>query len=261
MGIRAIHHFAPLMLLLALLATEARAAAQSGDGVYTIDLQRLRGRALQARFASGDRPHHAVGLPLSRSGAEIVGIMGAAALIARPLVDSQWAARRLDGTGLDALVDLGDALGDGRSMGALTLGFFAAGRLRDDPRSRAVGADLTRSLLSTWTAVWILKIGVGARRPDGGPHSFPSGHTATAFAGAAVLQGHFGWKIGVPAYALAAATGLGRMEERRHHLADVLFGAGLGLALGREAVSGRLAGFGLEHLLLGSRRIGLQFDF
>ena len=35
-------------------------------------------------------------------------------------------------------------------------------------------------------------------------HSFPSGHSASAFATAGVLQRHYGWKAGVPATMVAA---------------------------------------------------------
>ena len=42
------------------------------------------------------------------------------------------------------------------------------------------------------------------RRPDGSNRkSFPSGHSATAFAAAATLENRYGWEAGAPAFVLA----------------------------------------------------------
>ena len=57
--------------------------------------------------------------------------------------------------------------------------------------------------------------------------------TASAFATATVLQGHFGWKAGVPAYAFAGFVAASRMAADKHYLSDVLLGAGIGIAAGR----------------------------
>jgi membrane-associated phospholipid phosphatase len=75
-------------------------------------------------------------------------------------------------------------------------------------------------------------------RPEGAGFSFPSGHTTAAFASATVLQQHFGWKVGIPAYAVAAYVGASRVEMRRHYLSDVAFGAALGIVAGRTVTIG-----------------------
>ena len=52
-------------------------------------------------------------------------------------------------------------------------------------------------------------------------HSFPSGHTATAFMTATMLNKEYGHKspwIGVGAYGMATATGLMRMANNKHWL-------------------------------------------
>jgi len=62
--------------------------------------------------------------------------------------------------------------------------------------------------------------------------SFPSGHTATAFMTATMLNKEYGYRspwIGVGAYTVAAATGLMRMANNKHWLSDVLTGAGVGI--------------------------------
>jgi membrane-associated phospholipid phosphatase len=48
-----------------------------------------------------------------------------------------------------------------------------------------------------------------------------------------VTERHYGWKAGLPAYALAAGIGLSRIEANRHHLSDVVAGAALGTIVGR----------------------------
>lgn len=66
-------------------------------------------------------------------------------------------------------------------------------------------------------------------RPDGsGHHSFPSTHTAVAFNGATFLARRYGWRWGVPAYAVAAYVGWGRVHAERHDWWDVLGGAAIG---------------------------------
>jgi hypothetical protein len=75
-----------------------------------------------------------------------------------------------------------------------------------------------------------LKYSIRRVRPDDTSFSFPSGHTAVSFASATVLQRHFGWKIGVPAYALASYVGASRIQAKRHYFSDV---AGRSVTVGR----------------------------
>ena len=78
-----------------------------------------------------------------------------------------------------------------------------------------------------------LKYTAKLRRPDGSSNnSFPSGHTATAFMTAHMLNveyGHLSPWVGMGAYATASATGLMRMANNRHWMSDILAGAGIGI--------------------------------
>ena len=75
----------------------------------------------------------------------------------------------------------------------------------------------------------LLKHLVDAERPDGSNRrSFPSAHSATAFAAASSIYRRRGPGEGVPALALAGFTGLSRVEARKHHWRDVLAGAAIG---------------------------------
>jgi membrane-associated phospholipid phosphatase len=48
-----------------------------------------------------------------------------------------------------------------------------------------------------------------------------------------VAERHYGWKIGVPAYALAGLMGVSRIHQDKHWLSDVVAGAALGFISGR----------------------------
>lgn len=62
-------------------------------------------------------------------------------------------------------------------------------------------------------------------RPYGGRHGFPSGHTSSAFTGAAFLQKRYGWDVGILAYLLASYVGWSRIEANKHDHWDVMGGA------------------------------------
>ena len=71
-----------------------------------------------------------------------------------------------------------------------------------------------------------LKYGVNEERPDGkGGKAFPSGHAASAFAGAAFIHYRYGWELGLPAEVLASAVAYERVDSGAHHWHDVIAGA------------------------------------
>jgi len=96
------------------------------------------------------------------------------------------------------------------------------------------------------TALYILSVGImgvttttikhlaDRPRPDrSNNYSFPSGHTANAFAAAEFLNQEYRdvspW-IGYAGYTVAAATGALRLYNNKHWLSDVVAGAGIGIA-------------------------------
>lgn len=70
-------------------------------------------------------------------------------------------------------------------------------------------------------------------RPDGSAcNSFPSGHTATAFAAAEFLRQEYKTKspwYGILGYAVATTTGILRVYNNRHWVSDIVAGAGIGI--------------------------------
>ena len=98
----------------------------------------------------------------------------------------------------------------------------------------------------------------GVRRPDGSNnHSFPSGHTATAFMTATMLSREYGYIspwISVGAYSVATMTGLSRMMNNKHWLSDVLCGAGVGI------ISTEL-GYWFSDLIFGDRGENIRSEY
>jgi undecaprenyl-diphosphatase len=79
-----------------------------------------------------------------------------------------------------------------------------------------------------------------ARRPRvrmPATRSFPSGHTAAAFAFATGVGRELGW-AGPPLYALAALVGYSRVHTGVHYPLDVIVGALAGVAVGELTAAG-----------------------
>ncbi|MCR5194001.1 MAG: phosphatase PAP2 family protein [Alphaproteobacteria bacterium] len=78
-------------------------------------------------------------------------------------------------------------------------------------------------------AVNSLKNLVSEERPDySDKNSFPSGHTASAFSGAAFIHKRYGIKRAILPYLAAGFTGFSRVQAKKHHIHDVIAGAAIG---------------------------------
>jgi membrane-associated phospholipid phosphatase len=94
-------------------------------------------------------------------------------------------------------------------------------------------AILVKSELFMATLAFTIKKLTAEPRPDTGqPTSFPSGHTAQAFAAATFMAKEYGHRsvwYSIGAYSLASGIGIMRVMNNRHWISDVLAGAGIGI--------------------------------
>jgi len=135
---------------------------------------------------------------------------------------------------VDGILDPGAVLGGAEVQLGAALAAYGFGHWLDKPAVAELGRDLLRAQILTQSVTHAIKHTARRTRPDGSSQSsFPSGHTAGAFATATVLRDHYGWKVGGPAYAVATYIAASRLSENRHFLSDVVFGAAIGLAAGR----------------------------
>jgi membrane-associated phospholipid phosphatase len=91
---------------------------------------------------------------------------------------------------------------------------------------------LTLSMVTTVGTAELLKRSVHSMRPDGSDNkSFPSGHTAVAFAAVRFMDKRYGEQMAPYTpwlYVAAGMTGVARVEANKHHWRDVLAGGALG---------------------------------
>lgn len=113
------------------------------------------------------------------------------------------------------------------AIGALGIPLAAAG-ISFYEQDRNGGIQLAETGLLTIGITEGLKYGINERRPNGGNHSFPSGHTSLAFAGAGYIHQRYGWETGLPFEVLAAVVGYSRVKTHDHHWYDVVAGAAVG---------------------------------
>ncbi len=188
----------------------------------------------------------------------VLAVGGAATLF---LVDEpvqQLAQRRRSQT-VDAAAAGFRQLGEPLVVYSASLGALGVGLLRGDDGLERSGARLTTSITLAAAVVHAGKLVFGRDRPnvsgqafDFRPFSgladksFPSGHTAVAFALATTLSDDVDHDAAtVVLFALATGTGLSRINDDKHWTSDVALGAVVGIASAR-LVNGRWTVFGID---------------
>jgi len=135
----------------------------------------------------------------------------------------------------DAASDACDLLFGYASIG-LSSGLWAAGGLLDDEGLELTGMRCTEALALSYGISGLLKVATRRERPDGSDSmSFPSFHSASSAALAAVVWSEHGPSAGIPAAALAAFTALSRVHRGDHHVSDAVAGLAIGAAAGIAA--------------------------
>jgi hypothetical protein len=123
----------------------------------------------------------------------------------------------------------------GAAVALYGVGRYIVPQAKDQPRTNKIshlGFDLLRSQIVSDVIVQGMKQATQRDRPSGECCSFPSGHAASAFAAAAVLERHFGYRLSWPALVGATYVGTSRLVDNRHFLSDVIMGAAVGEAVG-----------------------------
>ncbi|MDD5010771.1 MAG: phosphatase PAP2 family protein [Phycisphaerae bacterium] len=142
--------------------------------------------------------------------------------------------------------------GPGIHFAATGIWYWLAARNNDNVNLQRSWV-MFRALTVTGATTLLLKGTVQNHTPNGKDWAWPSGHTSSSFAVAAVLDEFYGPKIGVPAYLGAGFVGYRMMESGDHWASDVLFGGVLGYVVG-HAIAGEnkpleLAGFNVQPLV------------
>jgi membrane-associated phospholipid phosphatase len=181
--------------------------------------------------------------PLRRSTWVILAIGGTAAISAHPFDDSvneRLVGSRAGGRAFAAGKWIGSTyVQTGAAVGLYAIGRYVLPHTEGKPRTNKmshIGFDLVRAGIVSQAFTLGIKHAVRRDRPTGECCAFPSGHAATTFATASVIERHFGYRGALPTYLIAAYVGASRLHDNRHFLSDVLFGAAIGTTSGWTVV-------------------------
>ncbi len=133
---------------------------------------------------------------------------------------------------------VGNVIGDGWFQAGAAVATYAIGRAIGDPETTHIGSDLIRGQMLNAVLTGAIKVAADRTRPNGGDFSFPSGHASATFTSAAVLETHYGWKVGVPAYAISGFVAWCRVRSLDHWVSDTAAGATLGIIVGHTVAAG-----------------------
>jgi membrane-associated phospholipid phosphatase len=149
--------------------------------------------------------------------------------------------RRLEGSGTaETFFKPGKFIGNTAVILGASGTAYLIGRSSKNDRLQHLGMDEIEAQIMAAGLVYGLKQAVRRDRPiraDGtqaAGFSFPSGHAAATFAGATVLQQHLGYRAGVPTYLIASYVAMSRLHDNVHNASDVVFGAAIGVVVGRS---------------------------
>ena len=187
-----------------------------------------------------------VAFPKRRSTWTILGIGATAALAVHP-ADDYVESHIVGNEAANNFFSLGQWVGSAYVQFGSAVGLWAVGRYVVAPadggsrtnKYSEVGFDLLRAQILSGVIVQGMKYSFQRERPSGACCAFPSGHSAAAFAAAAVLERHLGYRLSWPALAAATYVATSRLVDNRHFVSDVVFGAAVGTASGWTVVGTR----------------------
>ena len=183
-----------------------------------------------------------IAFPKRKSTWVLLGAGAAGALLAHQ-ADAYVQDHIVGNTTAEKIFAPGKVIGSAYVHIGASVGLWAVGRYivpgEGEPKTNKwshIGFDLMRAQIVTQTFTQAMKYTVRRDRPTGECCAFPSGHASSAFAAAAVLERHFGYRGSWPALLGATYIATSRLVDNRHFLSDVVFGAALGTAAGWTVV-------------------------
>ena len=175
----------------------------------------------------------------------ILGVGGAGALLAHQ-ADAYVQTHIVGSDTAEKIFVAGKWLGSAEVQVGTAVGLYLVGRYLVAPqpdgsrtnKATHLGFDLIRAQILSQVVVQGIKYSVQRDRPTGECCAFPSGHAATAFAAASVIERHFGYRGAWPTMLAASYVAASRLVDNRHDLSDVVFGSAVGMATGWTVVGG-----------------------
>ena len=193
-----------------------------------------------------------LGLGLATSSATV--------LLDDEVATSGFSTELIEGGFLDRFFEHAELMGSWKVQIGGPVVTYLVGSLAGKPGAVDLSRDLIRAQILSQALTQGIKRTVRRTRPDASSNSsFPSGHTSATFAAATVFQRRYGWKAGVPAFAFATWVATSRLNEQKHWLSDLPFGAAIGLMSSR-AVARELNGWTIAPLVFPGGG-GLQISF
>jgi len=141
------------------------------------------------------------------------------------------------------------SFGNGAVLAGLIAALYAGGEISDNDSLRKTSLLSLESWLTTGIIVVGMKFVFGRARPGTGKpkntfypftlkssyNSFPSGHSASAFAVASVIASQTkDANVDLLVYTLATLVGVSRVNNNKHWASDVLIGSVIGHAVGKK---------------------------
>ncbi|HXG44584.1 MAG TPA: phosphatase PAP2 family protein [Gemmatimonadales bacterium] len=188
------------------------------------------------------------------AGAIGAGVVAATSLVDEPARDAIQEGRS---GATDDLARVVRHFGQPEVYAPAALGPIAVGLIAGRPAVRRAGERIAASLLVAGAVTSTLKLATGRSRPNvardawdlhpfTGGRSFPSGHTAVAFALAASVSDEIrSPPATVGLYGAAALTAWSRLNDNKHWLSDVVAATAIGIA-SAKLVNGRWKVFGIS---------------
>ena len=195
--------------------------------------------------AAADPAHHLTTREFFRDiGGDFVGLIsthsvvtllaGGAAIGIATAPEQRLERHFASGDRWDAWADPGKYVGNPLILAGVSASLFGISRKSDDRKFRSLSYALVHGSITDAAITQSLKAAFHRLRPNGEDHmAFPSGHAVDSFMYATVFTEHYGWKAAIIGYPLATYVAATRLEDRKHHLTDVVAGSAIGFLVGR----------------------------